>query len=173
MEIKKVSKKEQLCIIETLADEIWYEHYTPIIGKHQVAYMLEKFQSVEAMTEQIKKGSLYFLILDKNVPVGYMGVELLSETLFLSKFYMIESARGKGYGRTMIDHLETLAKEKDLKKISLTVNKYNTGSIKMYTKVGFVISGNVVKDIGEGFIMDDYQMEKRLYLTTRHPNLGP
>jgi hypothetical protein len=32
----------------------------------------------------------------------------------------------------------------------------------MYEKVGFVISDSVVKDIGEGFIMDDYQMEKRL-----------
>jgi RimJ/RimL family protein N-acetyltransferase len=162
MKINKVSKKEQLCTIETLADEIWYEHYTPIIGKHQVAYMLEKFQSVEAMTEQIKNGSLYFLILDKNVPVGYMSVELLSDSVFLSKFYMTKSERGKGYGRRMIAYLEALAKEKDLHNISLTVNRYNTGSISMYEKVGFVISGTVVKDIGEGFIMDDYQMEKRL-----------
>ena len=91
-----------------------------------------------------------------------MSVDILSETLFLSKFYVTEAERGKGYGRTMITYLETFAKEKNLNKISLTVNKYNTGSIKMYEKVGFVISGTVVKDIGEGFIMDDYQMEKRL-----------
>lgn len=163
MEINQVSKKEQLSTIETLADEIWYAHYTPIIGKHQVDYMLRKFQSVDAMIEQIQNGSSYFLILDKNLPVGYMGVELLPETLFLSKFYVIEPARGKGYGKMMIAYLEALAKEKGLNTISLTVNKYNTGSIKMYEKVGFVISGSVVKDIGEGFIMDDYQMEKKLY----------
>lgn len=162
MEIKKVSNKNQINAIENLAYEIWYQHYTPIIGKHQVDYMLEKFQSVEAMREQIKNGFLYFLILDNNVPVGYMSVELLSETLFLSKFYVIEAERGKGYGRTMIAYLEALAKEKNLNKISLTVNKHNTGSIKMYEKVGFVISGTVVKNIGEGFIMDDYQMEKEL-----------
>ena len=162
MIIKRVSNKDQIDTIKDLAYEIWYQHYTPIIGKHQVAYMLEKFQSVEAMTEQIKNGVLYFLILDENIPVGYMSVELLSETLFLSKFYVAEAERGKGYGRKMITYLEALAKEKDLNKISLTVNKYNTGSIKMYEKVGFVISDSVVKDIGEGFIMDDYQMEKRL-----------
>jgi len=162
MDIKRVSNKDQINAIENLAYDIWYQHYTPIIGKHQVAYMLEQFQSVEAMTEQIKNGFLYFLILDDNVPVGYMSVELHSETLFLSKFYVIEAERGKGYGRTMIAFLEALAKEKSLNKISLTVNKYNTGSIKMYEKVGFVISGTVVQDIGEGFIMDDYQMEKRL-----------
>lgn len=162
MTIKRVTHKEQIRIIENLAHEIWHNHYTPIIGKQQVHYMLEKFQSAESIAEQIKHGSLYFLILDEHIPVGYMGVELLSETLFLSKFYSIKSARGKGYGRKMITFLETLAQEKHLNKISLTVNKYNKGSIKMYEKVGFGISGSVVKDIGEGFIMDDYQMEKRL-----------
>lgn len=162
MVIKRVSNKDQINAIEDLAYEIWYQHYTPIIGKHQVSYMLEKFQSVEAMTEQIKNGFLYFLTLDDNVPMGYMSVYILSETLFLSKFYVIEAERGKGYGRTMIAFLEALAKEKSLNKISLTVNKYNTGSIKMYEKVGFVVSGTVAIDIGEGFIMDDYQMEKRL-----------
>jgi len=153
MEIYKVSTKEQLSTIENLAYEIWYEHYTPIIGRHQVEYMLKKFQSVETMAEQIKNGALYFLIRDENVPLGYMGVELHSDRLFLSKFYMTKSE---------IAHLEALAKEKDLNRISLTVNKYNTGSITMYEKLGFAIFGSVVKDIGEGFIMDDYQMEKRL-----------
>ena len=62
----------------------------------------------------------------------------------------------------MISYLETLAKEKSLNRISLTVNKDNTGSINMYKKVGFLICGTAVKDIGEGFIMDDYQMEKRV-----------
>ncbi len=162
MEINKVSKKEQLSTIVNLAYEIWYEHYTPIIGKHQVDYMLEKFQSVEAMTEQIKNGSLYFLILDDDIPLGYMSADLLTDRLFLSKFYITKSERGKGYGRIMMAHLETLAKEKNLNKISLTVNKYNTGSITIYKKIGFAISDSVVKDIGEGFFMDDYQMEKRL-----------
>lgn len=162
MEINKVSKKEQLISIENLAYQIWYEYYTPIIGKHQVAYMLKKFQSVEAMTEQIKNGFLYFLLLDDNVPLGYMSAELLHDTLFLSKLYLTETERGKGYGRRMIAYLEALAQEKDLNKISLTVNKYNSASITMYEKVGFVICGSVIKDIGEGFVMDDYQMEKLL-----------
>ena len=62
----------------------------------------------------------------------------------------------------MMAYLETLAKKNHLNKISLTVNRYNTGSIAMYEKVGFSISGSVVNDIGEGFFMDDYQMEKRV-----------
>lgn len=162
MQIETVSDKDQIQTIENLAYEIWNEHYTPIIGKNQVKYMLEKFQSVEAMTEQIKNGFLYFLCKDYNVPVGYMSMNISDGALFLSKFYVVSEERGKGYGRKMITFLESLAKETNLNKISLTVNKHNTGSITMYKKVGFVICGTAVKDIGEGFIMDDYQMEKRV-----------
>ena len=162
MYIKQVSDKNQIKTIEELAYEIWPEHYTPIIGKSQVEYMLEKFQSVKAMTEQMKNGYCYFLSEHDNVPVGYMSVNINLDTLFLSKFYVVSTERGKGYGKNMIAYLETLAKEKSLKKIALTVNKHNTGSIKMYEKVGFVICGTAVKDIGEGFVMDDYRMEKRV-----------
>jgi len=41
--------------IAGLASHIWIEHYTPILGPQQVAYMLEKFQSALAIREQIKK----------------------------------------------------------------------------------------------------------------------
>lgn len=160
MLIKTVSNKDQLNTIERLAHEIWNTHYTPIIGKEQIRYMLEKYQSVEAMSEQIKNGSIYFLSEHNKLPIGYMSVNIETDTLFLSKLYVLEGERCKGYGRQMIIHLELLSKEKNLNKISLTVNKHNTQSIKMYEKVGFVISGKVVKDIGQGFVMDDFQMEK-------------
>lgn len=162
MNIKSVSNKAQISTIEMLAYEIWYEHYTPIIGKNQVKYMLKKFQSIKAMTEQIENGFLYFLCEYDHKTIGYMSVDISNGALFLSKIYVASNERRKGYGRKMISYLETLAKKKNLNKISLTVNKYNTGSIKMYEKVGFMICGSVVHDIGEGFIMDDYQMEKKL-----------
>ena len=153
MLIKTVSNKEQLNTIENLAYKIWQEHYTPIIGKDQVHYMLHKFQSVEAMSEQIKNGFLYFMCEHENLPVGYMSVSAYDDTLFLSKFYILKTERRKGYGRKMIAYLESVTKEKNLNKISLTVNKYNTQSIKMYEQVGFVICNTVVKDIGKGFVM--------------------
>ena len=35
--------------IESLADTIWREHYIPIVGKPQIDYMLDKFQSLRAI----------------------------------------------------------------------------------------------------------------------------
>ena len=46
--------------------------------------------------------------------------------------------------------------------ISLTVNKYNEASIKAYEKMGFKKVKDIVIDIGNGFVMDDYLMEKKV-----------
>ena len=49
-----VTGKNDLDQIETMAEVIWHEHYTPIIGKEQVVYMLDKFQSTDSMKVQIE-----------------------------------------------------------------------------------------------------------------------
>ena len=58
--------------------------------------------------------------------------------------------------------IEDKAKKYHCKIIRLTVNKNNTNSISAYEKLGFINKGGVVKDIGNGFVMDDYKMEKTL-----------
>lgn len=162
MTIQPVQNESQMEIVVSLACEIWNEHFTPIIGKAQVDYMLEKFQSKKAITEQIENGFLYCLIKINHDSIGYMGVHPEDDELFLSKIYIRSSERGKGYGRKAIQFLEKLAGEKGLKKITLTVNKNNTDTIQAYEKFGFENTGSVVQDIGDGFIMDDYRMEKML-----------
>ncbi len=62
----------------------------------------------------------------------------------------------------MLEFLDTKAKLAEANTVSLTVNKFNTGSIAAYQAMGFVIKEAVVIDIGEGFIMDDFRMEKKL-----------
>ena len=162
MLIERVSDNNQIEIIEELAYEIWNEHFIPIIGKAQVDYMLEKFQSKKAITEQIENGFLYFLIKNDKNHIGYIGVLPEENHLFLSKLYISSAERGKGYGRKAIEFLEKLAIEKDVRKILLTVNKNNSGTVEMYKKLGFVNIGSIVKDIGNNFVMDDYEMLKNI-----------
>ena len=160
MLIEIVTGENQIEAIEGLADKIWNEHFTPIIGKAQVDYMLEKFQSKRAITEQIENGFLYFLIKSNNDPIGYIGVLAKDNQLFLSKLYITSAERGKGHGRKAIEFLENLAIEKGLNKISLTVNINNSVTINTYKKLGFENCGSIVQDIGNNFVMDDYKMEK-------------
>ena len=158
-----VRNSSQIDKVVELAQEIWTEHFTPIIGLNQVNYMLAKFQSVKAITKQISDESFeYFLIENENIPVGYTAIQAKSNGLYLSKLYVKLSARGKGLGKFTIKFIENLAKEKKLPKITLNVNRNNTNSIKAYEKMGFVKSDTVNIDIGEGYAMCDYVMEKTI-----------
>ena len=157
-----VATDEQIAIVESLAREIWTEHYTPIIGRQQVDYMLDRFQSRQAIHDQIKGGVLYFLIRAADVFIGYMAVQPKEDELFLSKIYVRSSDRRKGYGRRAVRFAESLAKERNLRKVVLTVNKNNVDSIKAYERTGFKNAGSLIQDIGNGFVMDDYKMEKTL-----------
>jgi len=160
MYIEAVTDSSHIEIVEALADEIWKEHFTAIIGKQQVSYMLEKFQSKSAIAEQIRDGFLYFVIRNHNKYAGYMAVQLKGSRLFLSKFYILSAHRGKGLGRRAMAFIEKLAIEKTASMITLTVNRYNSAAIEVYKKLGFVIEESIVQDIGEGFVMDDYRMVK-------------
>ena len=160
MNIGKVSTETQIEYVGSLAYEIWNQHFIPIIGKAQVDYMLEKFQSKRAIFEQIENGYSYYLLEAGGDYIGYMGVCPKEDELFLSKLYIRASQRDKGFGRKAIEFLEELAGEKGLGKITLTVNKNNTDSIRAYEELGFANLGVLVQDIGDGFIMDDYKMEK-------------
>lgn len=164
IKIVKVSDENLVSVVETLAHSIWREHFTPIIGSPQVEYMLEKFQSKRAILNQIEKdGFLYYLCEDRNGSwAGYFAVVPQQQDLFLSKLYITAENRGKGYAKSTLKFIETLARDKGLSKITLTVNKNNTNSINAYKKLGFVITDSSVTDIGNGFVMDDYKMEKAL-----------
>ena len=149
--------------VELLAQQILHEHYTPIIGERQVEYMLATFHSKSAITAEIvEQNYIYYLMLDGDRGLGYFAVQPAESTLFLSKLYVLGSERGTGVGRVAMNAIIEIAEERHLSRISLTVNKDNEGSIAAYKRFGFVKTGEVVADIGSGYVMDDYKMELTL-----------
>ena len=159
---QEVNSDIELKRVEVMAFEIWREHYTPIIGSKQVAYMLDKFQSVETMKEQIMDGYHYFSINNNDRPVGYLAYTKRNKNLFLSKIYVLKESRGQGIGKKAMLFIMNTAKDLACEKVSLTVNKFNENSIKAYESIGFVNKQALVQDIGGGFVMDDYLMEYSL-----------
>ncbi|KJD34433.1 GNAT family acetyltransferase [Tamlana nanhaiensis] len=158
--IISAENKSDYITIETLGRTIWEHHYTPIIGKAQVDYMLEKYQSVPAITEQVETGYCYYLLNFNQKTVGYIAIKPEVEALFLSKIYVLYDYRGKGIGKSAIQFIEAEAARLNLPKIRLTVNRDNSNSIKAYEKIGFKKTGELVTDIGNGFVMDDLLMAK-------------
>jgi len=161
MKLLPVDSEPAIASVAALATTIWREHYTPIIGAAQVAYMLERFQSAEALREQIGSGALhYFLIVSEGVEAGYLAFAPRGETLFLSKLYVLKTQRGKGLGAKAVGFAEAWGKERGMQRMELTVNRDNSASIAAYGRMGFVTLRAAVADIGGGFVMDDWVMEK-------------
>lgn len=161
-EIKRVVSASDILRMEALAKDIWNQHFVPLIGQAQVDYMLEKFQSFKAMTEQIAAGMQYLIISTDRTEVGYCGFKKDGNRVFLSKLYVKLEYRGNGLSRLMLGEVKKFAIENDLCAIYLTVNKHNDNTISIYKHMGFEIIDSVVTDIGDNFVMDDYIMQLTL-----------
>jgi ribosomal protein S18 acetylase RimI-like enzyme len=57
--------------------------------------------------------------------------------------------------------IEDLARERGIEQLWLTVNKGNP-AVHAYERLGFRVAAAIVMDIGNGFFMDDFRMEKVL-----------
>jgi ribosomal protein S18 acetylase RimI-like enzyme len=161
--LEPIESVAQIEDVVRLARETWQEHYVGIVGQDQVDYMLEKFQSERAIAEQISTGYEYFMIVHEDKNAGYVAVipNTDNATLMISKIYVSKSARANGLGAIALDYVEELCRKRGLGVIWLTVNKNNTDSIAWYLRRGFVNTRSVVMDIGGGFVMDDFRMEKQ------------
>ena len=123
---------ETLC---GLAKEIWTEHYAPILSDEQVAYMVERFQSVPAVTDQLGKGYRYFFLRTAaGENGGFMGICPEEDGLFLSKLYVHRDFRRRGLARYALAYLRELCRREGYSPIRLTVNKHNAGSIAAYRR---------------------------------------
>lgn len=156
-----VQTAEQIQEAADLAETIWIEHYTSLIGSAQVAYMIEKFQSVPAITEQIRQGYRYYLMQCGGISVGYTAIllEPMEKFLFLSKIYVEKSYCGRHFTSQTVAALKEICRKEGLEKIWLTVNKGNHTSIAVYEHLGFIKVRDVMTEIGEGYVMDDHIME--------------
>lgn len=159
MHIEQATTEEEIQTIADLAEIIWHQHFTPIIGKEQVIYMVEKFQSFNALKEQIENGYEYYRIFDQDEFCGYCGIHPENGKLFLSKLYLKKEARGKHLATNAFEFLKQLCRERGLSVIWLTCNKHNDNSLAVYRHLGFETVDTQVADIGNGFVMDDYIME--------------
>jgi ribosomal protein S18 acetylase RimI-like enzyme len=163
IKFEQVVKNEQIKILADTATIVWHEAFKDIITLAQIEYMIEKFQSFNALSEAINKNNYeyYFIKTDNNI-AGYTGIKSENEKLFLSKLYILKEYRGKQIASKAFEFIENLAKLKNLKAVWLTVNKNNNHAIEVYKHKGFVVTRTQVADIGNGFVMDDYIFEKQL-----------
>lgn len=138
-----------------MATEIVREHYDPIVGKAQNDYMLARFQTPSAIREQLARGHRYFFVREEGRQLGFLAFYLKKDVLYLSKFYLYQAERGKGYSRGMRDFVVRAARSAGLGAVELNVNVLND-AVFAYEKLGFRAVRKEKTDIGNGFYMDDF-----------------
>ncbi|HEX6827503.1 MAG TPA: GNAT family N-acetyltransferase, partial [Burkholderiales bacterium] len=80
----------------------------------------------------------------------------------LDKLYVHPACQRRGFGGRLLARAAEVARGSGCSRLVLAVNKGNAAAIAAYRKHGFAVVDAVVKDIGGGFVMDDYVMILRL-----------
>ena len=151
--------------IQKLAHDIWHECYPGIITVGQIRYMLKQGYELEILKSEITEGEIRFeQILVEGKPIGFAshGPTDRPREIKIHKLYVHPHHQRQGHGGCLIDHIAKKCSAEGTETLVLAVNKRNTPAINSYMKNGFRQREAVVVDIGGGYIMDDYIMEKSL-----------
>ena len=147
-----------------LAHEIWHACYPGIIPIGQIDYMLTIWYELGAMAREMETRDVWFALIEaENVgPVGYVSFEKVPDepVVFINKLYIQPPMHGRGLGAAALSWTADRAREMGADRLQLRVNKKNAAAIRAYLRGSFVFIEDVVTDIGSGYVMDDFVLEK-------------
>ena len=151
--------------VSELAGTIWRKHYPGIISPEQIEYMLAQRYHPVLIGAQLASAGIWWnkLTLGEEI-IGFSCCMLTNAAgeLKLDKLYIHPNHQRKGYGAMLIEETMKTARKNHCTRLILAVNKNNHAAIAAYRRHGFEISGAVVTDIGNGFVMDDIIMAQTL-----------
>lgn len=160
----RVAKEVDLASVKLLAEQTWPTAYRDIISAAQISFMLAQMYSKGELLDQVSKGHEFLIASELIDDVGFAGYALANaetQTYKLHKLYVLPMVQGKGVGRLLMNEVVERIRRKGGKFLQLNVNRANK-AVAFYKKAGFEIKETVDLDIGNGFFMNDYVMEKPL-----------
>lgn len=95
-------------------------------------WSLESFQK-----DLDNKNAVYICIEDNGKVIGYVGMWNISGEGNINNVAVLPDYRRKGYGKLLLSHLITYAKEHHLSFLTLEVRASNEGAIRLYESCGF------------------------------------
>jgi diamine N-acetyltransferase len=157
----RLANTEDLMIVEQLARTIWPVTYGELLPKDQLAYMLNLMYSQQSLQEQLLQQQHTFLIAGQDdQPIGFAAYSLMHPGVYkLHKLYVLPGLHGKGIGRQLLQFIIEEIVGKGGRHLQLNVKRDNPARF-FYEKMGFIITGEVDINIGQGYFMRDYVMEK-------------
>ncbi|KIO76481.1 acetyltransferase [Pedobacter lusitanus] len=155
------AKEEDLPVIQRIGTIVYGPTYTHLIGQEQVDFMLDKYYSIVALTQQLMEGHTFLIAQDGDKDLAFASYSLEERNqhsvVKLHKLYVLPDAHGKGLGKLLVNEVRNKAIDLGAESLELNVNRYNKAK-DFYEKAGFIIKETVDIEIGNGFFMNDYVM---------------
>ena len=149
-------------LIRDLSFKIWPVTYGTILSKDQLDYMLGLLYSEKKLKEDMEKGIEFLLLYDGVQAIGFAAIGLEEPKVYkLHKIYVLPSYQGKGAGKFILNELIIAIQRKGATTLLLNVNRHNPAR-GFYEKLGFTVIREEDVDIGNGYFMNDYVMEKQV-----------
>lgn len=161
LNIRKAST-EDIPLIQKLTYSVWPQTYASILSQEQIEYMLEMMYSHTSLQKQMSEGAQFIIVNDNNEPVGFASFQETEPAIFkLHKIYVLSKQQGKGTGKYVINHITDVIRRQGARSLQLQVNRHNKAK-EFYEKLGFTVIEEADFDIGNGYFMNDYVMEKTI-----------
>jgi N-acetylglutamate synthase-like GNAT family acetyltransferase len=149
-------------VIQQIAEKAWRPTYAHILSEEQTLYMLDMMYGTDVLMEQIGSSIEFYMAENENQVIGYFSIEITEPSkMKLHKIYLDPDQKSKGVGSQIIAFIKEFGLKAGVKQIELNVNKFNS-AVQFYEKMGFFRAKEMVLDIGNGYVMDDYVMQLNL-----------
>jgi diamine N-acetyltransferase len=160
--VKKAAVSD-IPLIRQLTFAIWPQTYASLLTQEQIDYMLEMMYSEISLQTQIEKeGIIFIIVYDADKPVAFAAYSETKPRVWkLHKIYVLASQQGKGTGKFIINFITEEIKIQNATVLQLQVKRDNPAQ-HFYTKLGFTIIETGDFDIGNGYFMKDYIMQRVL-----------
>lgn len=117
---------------------------------HQIRDILQEkfdeFWSANVLDKELENPlSNYIVAIENDEVVGYAGLWQPVDEGHITNIVTKKNKRGNHIGTKMLEEIINLAKNKNLKSVTLEVNEHNEIAIKLYKKYNFVEVGKRTK----------------------------
>ncbi|MFM7101968.1 MAG: GNAT family N-acetyltransferase [Verrucomicrobiota bacterium] len=160
--------------LQELAGRIWRACYPGLIPAAQIEYMLTRMYAPERIAEEMRRGVHWEWAVLEDTPAGYLAWEREpgGTVLQLHKLYLAPAHHGRGLGQQMLQHVFEHARSLGVPEVELGVNKRNDRALRAYRRAGFKIVKSVCREIGGGWVMDDFLLRARPHHVPPAPPRG-
>lgn len=158
LEFKEIFEKEDLLIVEKLANEILHDTYDGLMPTFHIDFLIQSSHTEKVIHEQIKKENHEFYLLSwEGKNIGYLGIEYTKKKIMLSKLYVLKAYQGKGIGKKVLYFVENKVEDS----VNLIVQKQNENAYQFYLKNGYSVVREFNNTFENGHTLQGYLMSKK------------